>query len=82
MWNTGPNNTKLKPIITLSWSDDRGKSYGFPVEQTLGLGGEFKTTVTWNRLGYARDRVFRLQTSEPIKLALNGGFCEVAKGRT
>ena len=73
---------QTEPIVTLSWSDDRGKSYGYPVEQTLGQGGQFKTTVTWNRLGYARDRVFRMQTSEPIQLALNGGFCEVAKGRT
>lgn len=71
-----------QPLIFLDWSDDRGVTYGNPVGQTLGLGGETKTTVTWNRLGYARDRVFRLTTSEPIKLALNGGFASPVKGRT
>lgn len=73
---------KTVPIVYLSWSDDRGVTYGYPVAQTMGEGGQFKTIVTWNRLGYARDRVFKAQWSEPLKTALNGGFCEVAKGRT
>jgi hypothetical protein len=67
------------PMISLSWSDDRGKSYGFPVEQTLGATGEYLTTVSWNRLSYARDRVFMLQWSAPVKTALNGGFAEFTK---
>jgi hypothetical protein len=70
------------PIVYLSWSDDRGITYGYPVPQTMGEGGQFKTVVTWNRLAYARDRIFKCQWSEPLKTALNGGFCEVVKART
>lgn len=71
-----------EPLIYLSWSDDRGKTYGFPVEQSMGKGGQNSTTVSWNRLGMARDRVFKLETSEPIDLAFNGGFSEPKKLRT
>jgi hypothetical protein len=70
------------PEVLLSWSDNRGVSYGFPVAQSLGKGGEFQTTVSWNRLGYARDRIFKLEWSVPIKTALNGGFAEVKAMRT
>lgn len=70
------------PVILLSWSDNKGVSYGNPVEQTMGKLGEFLTTVSWNRLGQARDRVFKLQWSEPLKTALNGGFVEAKAART
>lgn len=70
------------PEIFLSWSDNKGVSYGNPVEQSIGLTGEFLTTVSWNRLGMARDRVFKLQWSENADIALNGGFVELVKART
>jgi len=70
------------PTIALSWSDDRGITYGFPVEQTFGAGGNFLTVASWNRLAYARDRIFRLQWSAPIKTALNGGFVNATKARS
>lgn len=70
------------PQVSLSWSDNRGKSYGNPVEQSMGKTGEYDTTISWNRLGMARDRVFKLQWSAPVKTALNGGFVEVVGHKT
>lgn len=70
------------PLISLSWSDNRGVTYGAPVEQSLGRGGEFLTIVSWNRLGMARDRIFKLEWSAPIQVALNGGFAEVQPARS
>ena len=70
------------PEIFLSWSDNKGVSYGNPVAQSLGKTGEFFTTVSWNRLGMGRDRVFKLQWSVDADVALNGGFIEIAKART
>lgn len=70
------------PMISLSWSNDRGKTYSNPVEQSLGNQGEFLTTVSWNRLGLARDKVFKLQWSAAIETALNGIFIEVKKAKT
>jgi hypothetical protein len=64
------------PMVSLSWSDDRGVSYGNPIEQSLGSLGDYLAQPSWNRLGMARDRVFKLQWSAPMKTALNGAFIE------
>jgi len=68
------------PLISLSWSDDKGMTYSNPVTQSIGKKGAYLTTVSWNRLGMARDRVFKLSWSENIpNLALNGGFIDPPK---
>jgi hypothetical protein len=70
------------PLISLSWSDDKGKSYGNPVTQSMGRTGEYRTVPSWNRLGMARDRIFKLSSSANAKTALNGAFIEVVKAAT
>jgi hypothetical protein len=79
---TGTDTTTVPPEIFLSWSDNKGVSYGNPVAQSLGKTGEYFTTVSWNRLGIGRDRVFKLQWSVNANVALNGGFVELQKART
>lgn len=69
--------TANPPPISLRWSDDRGATYGNAVEQNLGSGGQYKTSVMWPRLGMARDRVFELSWSADVKTALNGAYIEV-----
>lgn len=71
-----------EPQISLSWSDDRGKTFNFPVEQSLGNIGEYASVVSWNRLGMARDRVFKLQWSINADYALNGAFIELTPHRS
>lgn len=63
--------------IFLSWSDDRGHSFGSPVGQPIGATGKYLTNVQWQRLAYARDRVFKLEWSVPVATALQGAFIEV-----
>jgi hypothetical protein len=70
------------PQIFLSWSDDKGKTYGNPVPQSMGKIGEYSVVPTWNRLGQARDRVFKLQWSTNNKTTLNGAFVEYKQART
>ena len=60
--------------IYLRWSDTRGASWGNPVEQTMGAAGQYLTSVQWQRLGIARDRVFELFWSGPMLTAVNGAF--------
>lgn len=72
----------LEPMMTLYWSDDRGRTYGNGIEQGFGLQGQYLTTVSWNRLGMARDRVFKLEWSVALKTSLLGGFAEVKAART
>lgn len=69
------------PQVFLSWSDDRGRTYGNPVAQSMGQTGEYLTVPAWNRLGEARDRVFKLSSSAAAKTSLNGAFAEVNPSR-
>ncbi|VVE31615.1 hypothetical protein PEP31012_03708 [Pandoraea eparura] len=70
------------PELRLRWSDDRGASWGNAVSGNLGKLGEFLTCIQFQRLGYARDRVFELSWSAPVKTALNGAYVDVSSART
>jgi probable HAF family extracellular repeat protein len=63
-------------LISLDWSDDRGHSYGNPVSQSMGEAGEYRTSLQWQRLGVARDRVFRLTWSVAAPTALQGAWID------
>ena len=65
-----------EPMIYLSWSDDRGKTYGNKVGRSLGSGGNYVVSPKWTRLGLARDRVYQIDWSIPTKTALQGAFVE------
>lgn len=65
------------PEVSLSWSDNKGFTYGNPVGQSLGATGQYLTSPTWWRLGMARDRVFKLSWSANADTALNGCWLTV-----
>jgi len=65
----------IDPRINLRWSDTRGQSWGNPLTQSMGAAGYY-TQPQWNRLGYARDRVFEVFWSSPTSTALNGAWVE------
>jgi hypothetical protein len=71
--------TDRPPMISLRFSDDRGASYGEALLQSLGAGGQYLTSPKWSRLGMARDRVFELSWSVPVRTALNGAFVEMSR---
>lgn len=60
--------------VFLRWSDTKGKSWGNPIQGTLGPLGDYLRSVQFQRLGYARDRVFEVFWSAPQITALNGAF--------
>jgi hypothetical protein len=72
----------INPQLTLRWSDDRGVTFGNGVHQSLGKGGQYKAIPSWNRLGFARDRVFELSWTAACATALNGAFIDVEKMET
>jgi hypothetical protein len=68
-------------LVSLDWSDDRGHSYGSPVTQgiggtspTLGAGGDYQTSLQWQRLGMTRDRVFRVSWTVNAPTVLQGAW--------
>lgn len=70
------------PIVNLRFSDDRGKTYGNYLQQSMGAEGEYATNIKYWRLGIARDRVFELLWSLPNTCALNGAWVEIEQAET
>lgn len=60
------------PLVLLSWSDDGGHTWSFEHQASMGLRGKYQTRIRWRRLGVARDRVFRVATSEPVPVTWLG----------
>jgi hypothetical protein len=60
------------PVVLLSWSDDGGHTWSNEHEASMGAVGEYRTRIKWRRLGVARDRVFRVATSEPVPVTWLG----------
>jgi hypothetical protein len=73
---TTPSNP---PLISLRWSDTRGVTYGSPVIRSMGATGEYYVSPQWRKLGIARDRVFEISWSAPVRTALQGGWVEIRK---
>lgn len=74
--------TAQPPVVCLAWSDDRGKNFGNPVQQTMGATGQTGVSVLWDRLGMTRDRVYKLFWDAPVQTTLVGAFAMETKGRS
>ena len=66
-----------EPFLTLTHSDDGGKSFGSDRKLTIGRLGTYLTRAHAHRLGYSRDRVFRLTISDPVKIVLLGARADI-----
>jgi hypothetical protein len=69
----------LTGVIMLSWSNDGGMTWSNVYTHPIGKQGEFRERVHFHRLGYSRDRVFRLSIADPYKVAVIGGVVDVAQ---
>lgn len=79
---TGTITDDSVPLLTLKWSDDRGVTFNEGVTKSMGKAGDYIAQVVYWRLGMARDRVFELSWSAPVRTALNGAFIEITPNRT
>lgn len=70
-----------EPTIWLTWSDDGGRTWSNEHYASLGPIGAHETRVRWNRLGRSRDRVFRVQMSDPVGTTLLAANIEIREGR-
>lgn len=69
-------------LISLCWSDDRGHRFGNPITQPIGSTGDYLTSVSFQRLGLGRDRVFSISWSLPIATVLQGAWVVLQPGQT
>ena len=68
------------PQIYLRWSDDGGHTWRTPLAVSAGPAGAFRQRAIWRRLGRARDRVFEVSMTDPVKWALLAASLDATKG--
>lgn len=68
------------PQAMLQWSNDAGHSWSNEHWRSVGAIGSRVPRVIWNRLGHARNRVYRVKISDPVKVTLLGAEIDIDEG--
>jgi hypothetical protein len=58
------------PQAMLRFSDDGGRTWSNEHWRSLGVQGAYRSRAVWNRLGMARDRVYEVSVSDPVRRTL------------
>lgn len=58
------------PQAMLRWSDDGGHTWSNEHWRTIGKKGEYDSRAVWRRLGKARNRIFELTITDPVKVII------------
>lgn len=70
-----------EPLATLEVSRDGGRTWTSVGTQPMGAIGEYKTRLTWRRLGRFRTRAtFRLTVSDPVRTYILGAWAQIRAG--
>lgn len=75
--NTGQGSD---PQAILRWSDDGGRTWSNEYAQSIGRIGQWRKRVIWRQLGQARDRVFQVSGTDPVKIALINAYLDAKPG--
>jgi hypothetical protein len=70
------------PQAMLRWSNDGGSTWSNEVWKSIGLIGQYQNRVIWRRLGWARDRIFEVSVTDPIKAVIVSADLEAEAGAT
>ena len=68
------------PQAMLQVSKDNGHTWGNEMWETLGAIGAHLTRVVWRRLGSARDWVFKIRITDPVKVVITGASIDARPG--
>lgn len=70
----------VDPQAILQWSNDGGFTWSNEYWKSIGAQGQRRARVKFDRLGTARDRVFRLTITDPIKVCIVGAKLVATSG--
>jgi len=68
------------PHIDMQVSKDFGNSFASVGYRSMGKVGEYGVRVKWNALGSARDWVFKLRITDPVKRVITGVTADIKVG--
>ncbi len=70
------------PQVWLDWSDDGGRTWSARKPfRSMGKLGEYQQRLRWNRMGSARERIYRITVSDPVKRSIIAAHLEARAGR-
>lgn len=70
-----------EPQIILSVSDDGGRNFTLQRKaRSIGRLGEYLTRIRWLKLGQFRQRIIRLEITDPVRRNIVGFYTDVVKG--
>lgn len=58
----------MNPLATLKISDDGGNVFRTHTTQSLGVMGAYRDRLRWPKLGSSRNRVYRIDVTDPVEL--------------
>jgi hypothetical protein len=67
---TGIATQGADPQAMLRWSNDGGSTWSKENWTSIGTQGAYKNRAIWRRLGQARDRIFEVVVTDPIKAVI------------
>ena len=67
------------PQAMLSISKDNGHTWGAELWADIGAQGDYLDRVVWRRLGMARDWLFKIRITDPIKVVITGAAMRMRK---
>jgi len=68
------------PQAMLRWSSDGGSTWSSEHWTTIGKIGKYTNRAIWRRLGTARDRIFEVTVSDPVKAVIVSANLKMAAG--
>jgi len=77
--DTGIDPIETNPRVSISWSDDGGRTFGNELLRGLGTQGEARGGLEINRCGLTgpNGRQWRLRCSDPVEVSLIGGAMDM-----
>ena len=75
--STGQGND---PQAMLRWSSDGGSTWSNEHWTTIGKIGKYTNRAIWRRLGTARDRIFEVSVSDPVKAVIISANLKMTAG--
>ena len=73
-------NTTTNPQAMLRWSNDGGSTWSKEYWVSIGSIGRYKNRAIWRRLGIARDRIFEVSITDPIKAVIVSANIKASSG--
>jgi hypothetical protein len=75
-----PTDVTSNPQAMLRWSNDGGSTWSREYWVSIGSIGRYKNRAIWRRLGMARDRVFEVVVTDPVKAVIVSANLKASAG--